>query len=103
MEGIKKSDYPGNKPQRVVGYVNIPNQQNKQLNVFFDQIISREGLDEADLKKIRKSVKELGNIKHENIAIPEKVIVTSSKLYFVFNLTEDKNKPFVEAYSMRFF
>jgi len=58
-------------------------------------------LDESDLKKIRKSVKELGNIKHENIAIPEKVIVTSAKLYFVFNLAEDKNKPFVEAYSIK--
>jgi len=59
-------------------------------------------LNESDLKKIKKSVKELGNVQHENIAIPEKVIVTSSKLYFVFNLDADKEKPFVEAYSMKY-
>jgi len=83
-EGIKKSEYPGSKAQRVVSY-----------------IISRDGLGDSDIKKIRKSVKELGNIKHDNIAIPEKVIITSSKIYFVFNLDKDKEKPFIEAYKER--
>jgi len=92
---VKRPEYPSEKESQVLTYVKKP-----MKCVFLKfKVIPREGLKEKDMKKLRKKVQKLEKVDHKQISIPEKVIVSKSKLYYVFPLQKDK--PFKEAYSMK--
>jgi hypothetical protein len=52
---------------------------------------------DKDLEKIKKRIHRLGEIQQDNIAIPDKVIVSKSNLYYIYPFK--KKKSFNEARS----
>ena len=46
---------------------------------------------DKDLEKIKKRVHRLGDIQQDNIAIPNKVIVSKSNLYYIYPFKKKKS------------